>query len=255
MPETTNKDLKGKVAVIFGAAKNMGRAFAVSLASRGASVVIHYRSTSSEADAHETAKLVEGAGGKSLIVSGDLATSYTVTEIFSEVKSELGRVDFVINCAGVVIKKPFVEYTDEDFERSFDANAKAAFFVMREAAKCIEDNGRIVSLGTSLLGAFTGYYGVYAGSKAPLEDFTRALAKEIGSRGVTVNVVAPGPVDTAFFHGQETPETVAYLSSASVANRLGKIEDIVPMIDFLCSSGSAWVTGQILFVNGGFVTR
>jgi len=255
MNETKNKDLNGKVAIIFGSAKNMGRAFAVSLASRGASVVIHYRSASTKTEAEEAARKVEDAGGESLIVSGDLASSFTVSEIFSKVKAELGRVDIVINCAGVVIKKPFVDYTDEDFDRSFDANAKAAFFVMREAAKSIEDDGRIISMGTSLLGAFTGYYGVYAGSKAPLEDFTRALAKEIGARGVTVNIVAPGPVDTAFFHAQETPEAVASLSSASVANRLGKIEDIVPMVDFLCSQGSNWVTGQTLFVNGGFVTR
>lgn len=255
MSESIKNDLNGKVALVLGSARNMGRAFAVSLASRGASVVIHHRSASSESDAQDAAKQIEAAGGSSLIVSGDLAESSTVKAIFDRVKSELGRVDFVINCAGVVIKKPFAEYTDEDFDRSFDANAKAAFYVMREAAKTIEDNGRIISLGTSLLGAFTGFYGVYAGSKAPLEDFTRALAKEIGSRGVTVNVVAPGPVDTGFFHGEETPESVAYLSAASVANRIGTIDDIIPMIDFLCSPGSAWVTGQILFVNGGFVTR
>ena len=255
MSENKNQDLMGKVAIIFGSARNMGRAFAVSLAKRGASVVIHYRSESAEADARESENQVKEVGGKSMIVSGDLADSQTVLGIFNNVKSELGRIDYVINCAGVVIKKPFVEYTDEDFDRSFNANTKAAFYVMREAAKCIEDNGRIVSLGTSLLGAYTGFYGVYAGSKAPLEDFTRALSKEIGSRGVTVNVVAPGPIDTPFFHGQETPEAVAYLSAASVANRLGNIDDIVPMIDFLCSPGSAWVTGQILFVNGGFVTR
>lgn len=255
MTNLDKKDLIGKVAVVLGSAKNMGRAFAVSLASRGASVVLHYRSASSEADAKAAASAVEAVGGKASIVCGELSDSSVVAGIFTKVKSDLGRVDFVINCAGVVIKKPFVDYTDEDFDRSFNANAKAAFFVMREAAKCIEDNGRIISLGTSLLGAFTGFYGVYAGSKAPLEDFTRALAKEIGARGVTVNVVAPGPIDTAFFHGQETPDAVAYLSAASVAKRLGKIEDIVPVVDFLCSEGSNWVTGQTLFVNGGFTTR
>ncbi|QDV70764.1 3-oxoacyl-[acyl-carrier-protein] reductase FabG [Rosistilla carotiformis] len=252
MPET---DLNGKVAIVFGAARNMGRAFAESLAQRGAAVAVHHRGASSQEDAQAAANQIVDAGGRAIVVAGDLAESATVAQIFDKVKSEFGRVDFVINCAGVVIKKPFVEYTDEDFDRSFDANAKAAFFVMREAAKEIEDDGRIISLGTSLLGAFTGFYGVYAGSKAPLEDFTRALAKEVGGRGVTVNVVAPGPVDTGFFHGEESPESVAYLSAASVANRRGTIQDIVPMIDFLCSPGSAWVTGQILFVNGGFVTR
>jgi len=255
MTDPSHKDLTGKSALILGSARNMGRAFAKSLAARGASVAIHHRSESSQTDASEAAKEIEMAGGKSLVVMGDLADASTVESIFDQVRTAFGRVDFVINCAGVVIKKPFVEYTEEDFDRSFNANARAAFLVMREAAKTIEENGRIISLGTSLLSAFTGFYGVYAGSKAPLEDFTRALAKEIGSRGITVNVVAPGPIDTPFFHGEESPESVAYLSAASVANRLGKIEDIVPMIDFLCSPGSAWVTGQTLFVNGGFVTR
>ena len=233
----------------------MGRAFAVALAARGARVVVHYRAEKSEAEAENTAAQIRELGGEAMTVKGDLSDSETVQQIFSSVGEEFKRIDFVINCAGVVIKKPFVDYTDDDFRRSFDANAKAAFYVMREAARQIEDNGRIISLGTSLLGAFTGHYGVYAGSKAPLEDFTRALAKEIGARGVTVNVVAPGPIDTAFFHGEETPESVAYLSAASVANRLGRIDDIVPMIEFLCSPGSKWVTGQTLFVNGGFVTR
>lgn len=96
---------------------------------------------------------------------------------------------------------------------------------------------------------------MYAGSKAPLEDFTRALAKEIGSRGITVNTVAPGPIDTPFFHGEENEQTVAYLKSASVVGRLGQIADIVPMIEFLASEKSRWVTGQTLLINGGFVTR
>jgi NAD(P)-dependent dehydrogenase (short-subunit alcohol dehydrogenase family) len=98
-------------------------------------------------------------------------------------------------------------------------------------------------------------YGVYAGSKAPLEDFTRALAKEIGGRGVTVNTVAPGPVDTPFFHGEENEHSIAYLSAASAANRLGQIDDIVPLIEFLVSEEARWITGQTLFINGGFVSR
>lgn len=247
--------LKDKVAVVFGSARNMGRGFAQNLASRGAAVVIHHHSDSSASDAKETSRLIEAAGARALVVSGDISVASVTEGIFKRVKQALGRVDIVVNCAGVVIKKPFVEYTEADFDRSFNANAKAAFLVMREAAKCIEDNGRIISLGTSLLGAFTSHYGVYAGSKAPLEDFSRALAKEIGSRGVTVNVIAPGPIDTAFFHGEENEHSVAYLKAASVANRLGKIEDIVPVVEFLTSPGGQWITGQILFANGGFTTR
>lgn len=247
--------LKSKNAIILGSARNMGRAFAEALASMGANIVVHHRSASSAGNAKHTADAVIATGSKAIIVEGDLSNSATVKAIFEKAASELGSIDIVINCAGIVIKKPFVDYTEEDYDRSFATNAKGAFLVMREAARRIADNGRIISIGTSLLGAFTGYYGVYAGSKAPLEDFTRALAKEIGGRGVTVNVVAPGPVDTEFFYSQETPEAVAYLSAASVAGRLGKIEDIVPMIEFLVSPGGQWVTGQTLFVNGGFVTR
>ncbi len=251
----SEKHLQDKVALIFGSARNMGRGFAQSLAAQGASVAVHHRSENSATEAQETARLVEEAGGKSLVTSGDVTSLATVQNVFKETKEHFGRIDIVINCVGVVLKKPFVEYSEEDFNRSFDTNAKAAFFVMKEAANAVEDNGRIISLGTSLLGAFTGYYGVYAGSKAPLEDFSRALAKEVGGRGITVNVVAPGPVDTEFFHGEENDDSVAYLSAASVANRLGKIEDIVPTINFLCSPGGQWMTGQILFVNGGFTTR
>ncbi|MBX3743951.1 MAG: SDR family oxidoreductase [Verrucomicrobiae bacterium] len=247
--------LKDKTAIILGSARNMGRAFAEALARKGANIVVHHHGASSSGDAATTAAAVERLGSKSVVVDGDIADGDVVRRIFARARTEFGTVDVVINCVGIVIKKPFVDYTEEDFDRSFATNARAAFLVMQEAARHISDNGRIISIGTSLLGAYTGYYAVYAGSKAPLEDFTRALSKEIGSRGVTVNVVAPGPVDTAFFHGQETPEAVAYLSAASPAGRLGRIEDIVPMVEFLVSPASQWVTGQTLFVNGGFVTR
>ncbi|MCC2607660.1 SDR family oxidoreductase [Planctobacterium marinum] len=245
----------GKVALITGAARNMGRAFAQALATEGCDIVIHYNSESSAQDAQVTAKQVEAAGSRALLVQGDLTSIDAVQKLFSEAKDAFGRVDIVINNAGKIIKRPFTDYSESDFDQLFNINTKAAFFVMQEAAKQIEDNGRIINLGTSLLGAFTGNYALYAGSKAPLEDFTRALAKEIGHRGVTVNTLCPGPIDTAFFHGEENAQTVAYLKAASVANRLGTIEDIVPLVTFIASTQSQWTTGQSLFVNGGFVTR
>ncbi|KKE82876.1 hypothetical protein N481_07965 [Pseudoalteromonas luteoviolacea S4047-1] len=153
------------------------------------------------------------------------------------------------------MQKSIFDYSESDFDTLFNINAKGVFFVMQEAAKILQDNGRIINIGTSLLSAFTGNYALYAGSKAPVEHFTKALAKEIGARGITVNMICPGPIDTDFFHKQEDTDSVAYLSGASVAGRLGTIEDIVPMVDFLCSSQSQWTTGQTLFVNGGFVSR
>ncbi|MBX9646649.1 MAG: SDR family oxidoreductase, partial [Xanthobacteraceae bacterium] len=249
------QDLIGKVALITGAARNMGRAFSVALAKRGADIVVHYHDESARTDAEQTAAEIEQSGRRALIVAGDMTDRANIEHLFEAAMQAFGRIDIVINTAGIVIKKPFAAITEEDFDRSFGINAKAAFFIMQEAANRISDNGRIINLGTTLLGATTGYYSVYAGSKAPLEDFTRALAKEIGGRGVTVNTVAPGPVDTSFFHPAETPESTEFLKHMSVQSRLGRIEDIVPMITFLASPEAGWVTAQTLFVNGGFLAR
>lgn len=255
MTDMQNKDLSGKVALITGAARNMGQAFAVALAERGANIVVHFHSDNSAADAEKTARLVRDAGTEAFLVQGDLAKPATVEKVFLDAQKTFGRIDIVINNAGLVVKKPMAECTEDDFDRSFGINAKAAFFVMKQAALHLSDGGRVVNMGTSLLGAFTGMYGVYAGSKAPLEDFSRALAKEVGGKGITVNTVAPGPIDTPFFHGEENEQSVAYMKAASVAGRLGAVEDIIPTINFLTSAGGQWITGQTIFVNGGFVTR
>jgi NAD(P)-dependent dehydrogenase (short-subunit alcohol dehydrogenase family) len=252
---STTQLLAGKVAVITGSARNMGRAFAEALARLGTDITVHYHAPAAQSDAEETARLVREQGTRAVVVGGDLTNLAVVRRFFDETINAFGRIDIVINNAGVIIKKPFVEVTEEDFDRSFGINAKAAFFVMQEAARHIADNGRIINMGTTLLGATTGLYGVYAGSKAPLEDFTRALAREIGGRGVTVNTIAPGPIDTPFYYGQENAQSIAYATHASVANRLGKIDDIVPLIEFLASPQSQWITGQTLFINGGYLAR
>lgn len=244
-----------KVALITGAARNMGRAFALGLAEDGVDILVHYHSDSSKIQALETAEKVQNLGRRALTYQADLTDSAQVNGLFSAIHQEFGRLDIVVNNAGTVIKKPFVDYTEADFDKAFNTNSKAVFLVMQQAARYLQDQGRVINMGTSLLAAFTGHYGLYAGSKAPLEDFSRALAKEIGHRGITVNTVAPGPIDTAFFHGEEDEQSTAYLKAASVQGRLGKVGDIVPVIRFLASPQAAWVTGQTLFVNGGFVTR
>lgn len=249
------RQLSGQVAVITGAARNLGRGFAEALARRGAAVVVHHHGAGSRDDADETARRVRDAGARAVIVEGDLAEVAVVRRMFDTAMEVFGRVDIVINNAGVIVKKPMVEVTEEEFDRCFAANARAAFFTMQEAARRVSDRGRIINMGTTLLAATTPFYGAYAGSKAPLEQFTRALAKEIGARGVTVNTIAPGPIDTPFYHGQESPESTAHVVQLSVAGRLGRIEDVVPVIEFLASPESQWITGQTLFVNGGFLAR
>lgn len=249
-------ELKGKVAIVTGATRNQGRAYAEMLAANGcAGIVVHHRGEKSRAEAEETAKAVRTRGAEPLVVEGDLTKVSDIRCMFDECDKRFGRLDILINNAGMVIKKPFTEITEEEYDHAFGINAKAAFFCMQEAARRIADGGRIVNIGTTLLGATTGYYAVYAGSKAPLEHFSRALAKEIGNRGVTVNTVAPGPLNTSFFYPAETAESVEFLKHMSPQNRLGEIEEIVPLIELLVSPKGGWITAQTLFINGGFIAR
>ncbi len=135
-----------------------------------------------------------------------------------------------------------------------DINSKAAYFFILEAGKRINDNGKICTVVTSLLAAYTGLYSTYAGMKAPVEHFTRAASKEFGPRGISVTAVAPGPMDTPFFYGQESEDAVAYHKSASALGGLTDIKDIAPLIEFLVTDGW-WITGQTIFANGGYTTR
>ncbi|KAF9585949.1 hypothetical protein BGW38_010807 [Lunasporangiospora selenospora] len=248
-----SQDMVGKVAFITGSAKNMGKQFALALARRGCDVAIHHRRNPVEAE--ETAKEIQALGRKALILQGELTNVAQIEKYFDQVIQTFGHIDIVINNAGEVLKKSFSETSEEEYDRVFSINAKVPYFVMRECARRMADNGRVINLGTTLLAITTGHYSVYAGSKAPLEDFTRALAKEVGSRGITVNTVAPGPIDTPFFYGQETNESTQMFKALSVAGRLGDVKDIVPVIEFLASPAAQWVTAQTLFVNGGIISR
>jgi len=249
------QELAGKVAIVTGARNNLGRAFAVGLARRGASVLVHYHRAESRGEAEETARLVRAQGVRAAVFLGDLSVVAIIRRMYEAVAAELGRVDVVVNNAGFIKKAPLAEITEEDFDRSMAINAKATFFSMQEAARRIADNGRIINIGTTLLGATTGLYSAYVGSKAPLEHFTRALAREIGRRGVTVNTVAPGPVDTPFFHSQENPQVVEYLKQAHAGGRLATPDDIVGTIEFLASPRSQWISGQTIFVNSAYLAR
>jgi NAD(P)-dependent dehydrogenase (short-subunit alcohol dehydrogenase family) len=190
------KSLNGKVAIVTGASRNLGRAFSEMLATEGASVVVHYNDPNKKSEADDTAAKIQENGSKAIVEQADLTKTSEIKKLFDQTMKEFGRLDILINTAGAVLKKPFVDITEEEYDRMFAINAKAAFFCMQEAAKRMADNGRIINMETSLVGATTPYYSAYAGSKAPLEDFTRALAKEIGNRGITVNNIAAGPLNT-----------------------------------------------------------
>lgn len=249
-----SSSLTGKVAVVAGGAKNLGGLISRSLAASGARVVVHYNSPASKAEADATVAALKTLGSDAFAHQADLTGAAANAALFAAAVARFGGVDIAINTAGKVLKKPIVAVTEAEYDEMFAINARAAFFFIQQAGKHLNDGGKIVTIGTSLLGALTGYYSVYAGAKGPVEHFTRAAAKEFGPRGISVNTVAPGPMDTPFFYPAETPESVAYLKSASMNGELTRIEDVAPLVRFLASEGG-WITGQTIFINGGFTTR
>lgn len=250
----SRNDFKGKVVLIAGGGKNLGGLLCRNIAAKGAKLAIHYNSESSKAEAEETLKAVTNAGAEGFLFQGDLTDVKNITKFFDETIAKFGGIDIAINTVGKVLKKPFGDTSEEEYDSMSDINSKVAYFFLQEAGKKLNDNGKICTIVTSLLAAYTGLYSTYAGMKAPVEHFTRAASKEFGERGISVTAVAPGPMDTPFFYGQESDDAVAYHKSAAALGGLTDIKDIAPLVEFLVTDGW-WITGQTIFANGGYTTR
>ncbi|MBB6251384.1 SDR family oxidoreductase [Nitrospirillum iridis] len=252
--------IAGKTVLIAGGAKNLGGLVARDLASHGAkAIAIHYNSASSRADAEATLAALTAAGAQAVAFQADLTSARAVEKLFVDSAAAIGRPDIAINTVGKVLKKPMTEISEAEYDEMSAVNSKAAFFFLKEAGRHVNDQGKIVSVVTSLLGAFTPFYSSYAGTKAPVEHFTRAAAKELGDRGISVTAIAPGPMDTPFFYPAEGADAVAYHKTAAALSARSKTgltdpEDIVPWIRLLVSDGW-WMTGQTILVNGGYTTK
>ena len=251
--------LQGKTVLIAGGAKNLGGLIATDFARHGAkAIAIHYNSAASKADAEQTVAAVQKLGAQAVALQGDLTTASAVEKLFADAIAAVGRPDIAINTVGKVLKKPMTDISEAEYDEMSDINAKSAFFFLKEAGKHLNDNGKICTIVTSLLGAFTPFYASYAGTKAPVEHFTRAAAKEFGARGISVTAVGPGPMDTPFFYPAEGADAVAYHKTAAALSPFSKtgltdIEDVVPFIRHLVSDG-CWITGQYFLIKGGYTT-
>jgi NAD(P)-dependent dehydrogenase (short-subunit alcohol dehydrogenase family) len=252
--------IKGKTVLIAGGGKNLGGLIARDLATHGArAIAIHYNSPASAAETEETLAAVRAAGAEAVGFQADLTSAAAVEKLFADTIAAIGRPDIAINTVGKVLKKPFAEISEAEYDEMTAVNSKTAFFFLKEAGKHLNDNGKICTLVTSLLGAFTPFYAAYAGTKAPVEHYTRAASKEFGERGISVTAIGPGPMDTPFFYPAEGADAVAYHKSAGALSAFSKtgltdIEDIVPWIRMLVSEGW-WMTGQTILVNGGYTTK
>lgn len=198
-----SNDLKGKVVLITGGAKNLGGLLSRSFAKSGAKLIIHYNSERTKPDAEMTLSEVQSMGTEAILLQGDLTQVAHIAQLFDDGIKKFGGFDIAINTVGKVLKKPYVDTTEKKYDSTSDINAKVAYFFIQEAGKKLNDNGKVCTIVTSQLAAYTGFYSTYGGLKAPVEHFTRAASKEYGTRGISVTAVAPGSMDTPFFYGQE----------------------------------------------------
>ncbi|CAK9437907.1 uncharacterized protein LODBEIA_P22850 [Lodderomyces beijingensis] len=247
--------IKGQTAIITGGTKNLGGAVAKELARLEANLFLHYRSDPQQAKSFQQEIIKEFPQVKVEIYQADFKVADDVAKFFQAGKAAFPQgIDIAVNNIGQVIKKEITQFTEEEFESLDLNNNKVAFFFIKEAGLNLNDNGRIVTLTTSLLAAYTEYYGGYQGTKAGVEFYSKAASKELLSRGITSNTVSPGPMETSFLINSEKKEALEFYKTVALHQRLTQVSDIVPIIRFLVTEGT-WITGQNIFASGGFTAR
>ncbi|MBR0701341.1 SDR family oxidoreductase [Bradyrhizobium diazoefficiens] len=240
-----------RAAVVTDGSRGIGAAIVRRLVRDGIAVAINYASGRSAADA--LVAEIESAGGRAIAVQADLADPATPARLFDAAERAFGGVDVLVNNAGVMELGPLAEMTDEAFTRQMSVNLDSVFRSMREAARRLRDGGRIVSFSSSVVGLYQPGYGVYAATKAAVEAMTHVLAKELGGRRITVNAVAPGPVETRLFLEGKSEQQVRAIAAMNPFGRLGQPDDIAGLVAFLAGNDSAWVNGQVIRANGGVI--
>jgi 3-oxoacyl-[acyl-carrier protein] reductase len=246
------KTLQNKVALVTGGSKGIGKAIALKLASQGADIVVNY-SRDSEA-ANQTVKEIEALGVKGLAFKADSASKKETELLFSEAIKKFGKIDIIIANAGVeLINIPITDYTEEQFDKVFDINAKGTFFTLQQAAINIAENGRIILISSSTTVYVNPGFAVYGGSKTAPKFFVEVLAKELGHKGITVNSVIPGATDEAGIFA-EMPADSPYkkeIIDATPLGRMGLPKDIANVVSLVVSNEASFITGHHFMVNGG----
>jgi 3-oxoacyl-[acyl-carrier protein] reductase len=243
------KNLSNKVILITGSSKGIGATIAQQAAEAGAKVVINYAGSKNEAE-KLVIKIIE-QGGEAIAVQADVSKPSDVKNLFDQAISHFGRVDVLVNNAGIMITKLIKDTTDEDFTRQFDINVRGVFNTLREASSKLADNGSIINFSTSVNRIMLPTYGTYVATKAAVEQLTRVFSKEIGNRGINVNSVSPGPTNTELFTTGKPQEVIDRLASLSPFNRIGEPNDIAKTVLFLASDDAKWINAQNIGINGG----
>lgn len=244
--------LDKKVAVVTGASRGIGRSTAERLAREGARVVINYRESQSEAD--KAVAGIRADGGEAIAARADVSRPLEVRTLFESAVEHFGALDILVANAGVCAFRPLEETSEEQFDRTYAVNTKGVFFCIQEALRHMRDGGRIVCVST--IGTRLNLPGgaCYFGSKAAIEQFCRVVAREVAERGITVNAVSPGFVDTQMLTESLDAEAEREMIRMTPLGRLGRPEDVAAVIAFLLEERAHWVTRQNIAVDGGIVS-
>jgi 3-oxoacyl-[acyl-carrier protein] reductase len=248
MSATTNPN--GRVAIVTGGSRGIGRETAQRLSRDGFAIVVNYAGNRDEADA--AVKSITDTGGKAVAVQADVADETAVAALFDAAEQEFGGIDVVVHAAGVMILSPLVELDLEVLDRMHRTNVRGTFVIDQQAARRVRPGGTIVNFSSSVVKLALPSYAAYAATKGAVEAITLILARELRGRDVTVNAVAPGPTATALFLDGKDDETIARMAAQPPLERLGTPADIAEVIAFLAGPGH-WVNGEVLLANGGIV--
>jgi 3-oxoacyl-[acyl-carrier protein] reductase len=239
-----------RVALVTGASRGIGRAIALRLAHDGFDIVAGYAGNTDKAE--ETVAAVEGLGRKAIAVQADVADADEVARLFANAQEAFGRIDVVVNSAGMMPMAAITPDKIDDFDRVIAINLRGSFLVLAHAARHLKEGGRIIALSTSVIAKSFPGYGPYIASKAGAEGLVHVLANELRGRGITVNAIAPGPVGTELFFNGKSDELIAQIAKQAPLERIGEPDEIASAVSFLAGPDGAWVNSQVLRVNGGF---
>jgi 3-oxoacyl-[acyl-carrier protein] reductase len=243
--------LKGKVAIITGAGRGIGAVIARRFASEGARVVVNYASSATEAEA--VVADIKKVGGEAIAVRGDVSKKQDCIALFDATEKAYGNADILINNAGLILYKLLAAVTEEEYDRLFAVNVKGTFLTCQLAATRLNHKGVIVNFSSSTTALALPTYAAYVSTKGAVEQMSHVFAKEMGSKGIRVNVVSPGPVMTDLFTTGKSEEDIKRMASLSAFNRIGEPIDISNVVTWLCSDEAAWVSGQNIRANGALI--
>ena len=245
----SSQKLAGKVALVTGASRGIGAAIARRLAAEGASVALTYSGSQDKAD--EVVRAIETAGGRAVAIKADASDAVATRAAVTQTIAAFGGIDILVNNAGIVSMAPITDFTLEDFDRLMAINVRGVFVATQEASRHLRDGGRIINIGSvnSDMMPFAGG-SVYALSKGAIASFTKGLARDLGSRGITVNNVQPGPVNTDM--NPETGPFADTLRGHMAIGRYGKPEEVASFVAYLASPEAGYITGASLLADGGF---